>query len=324
MSQNRYYYYDHETCSFVEIKARRSRKPLRTGIVFIGALIIGLAVWLLQHRVGTPYELALEAENHALQQQLTEAEQRMEQYSAQLTQLAQVDQSLYRTLLQAEPISEDVRQAGTGGTDVYQDFDRFSPSVSRLLRQSSEQLDQLEQQIQLQNASYRELTTRATERNAWLAEMPAILPAGGPIVSGYGMRRHPILRVNRMHTGIDIVVRTGTPVVATGDGVVVETGSGGAYGRFVRIKHEAPGYFTLYAHLSEIPAHIKPGRQVKRSEQIGLSGNSGRSTSPHLHYEVRDADNRPLNPTPFFAPGMTPQQYRSLLEAAENSQISLD
>lgn len=162
----------------------------------------------------------------------------------------------------------------------------------------------------------------AEARETWRRQMPALLPADGVIVSGFGMRLHPILRVRKMHEGIDILLPYGSPVYAPGDGIVRETGRSAGYGLYIILEHPATGYRTLYGHLSKVL--VRRGQKVQRGDQIALSGNSGRSTGPHLHYEVRDSQGRALNPLQFVAPSMTPHQYQQLLEAAENSRISLD
>lgn len=325
MSKNRYYHYDHESCSFVEVKPKRTKLYAQAALAVVTVLVLSGAFALGIDRLSkSPEELALQEENTALQEQLQRVDERMQSFSGELSKLSEADQNLYRALLQADPISEDVRQVGTGGTDRYERFSRYSTSSAELLRETSQKLDQLERQISLQNMSYRELAEMARENEIWLTQMPAILPTDGPIVSGYGMRHHPILRVDRMHKGLDIVVSTGTPVFASGDGVIEKAGRGSGYGKHIIIDHAAAGYKTFYAHLSAIPDHIKPGRKVERGEQIGLSGNTGLSKAPHLHYEVRDREGRALNPVQFIAPSLTPQEYRELLEAAENSKISLD
>lgn len=325
MAKNRYYYYDHDACEFVEVGATRSKSSVRLSALTTAVLVLAFAtVWLVEGRFATPYEMSLKAENQALQDQLSSTQTRMKRFSTELAQMAEVDQSLYRTLLQADPISPDVRKAGVGGSDPYQSFDRFSPTTATLLHRSAQQLDQLEREINVQNASYRELTRLAEKRNEWLAEMPAIVPADGPVVSSFGMRMHPILHVLKMHAGIDVLVRKGSTVVATGDGVVEDTGLSPTYGNFVHINHPATGYSTFYAHLSAIPKGIRPGVKVKRGQRIGISGSTGRSTGPHLHYEVRDSNGHPVNPIYFFAPSMTPHKYQKMLKVAEASHISLD
>lgn len=325
MPKNRYYYYDHEACAFVEVKPRRTKLYVQgTLILAMAFLLAGAFAWGLDEMTETPEELALKAENDALQEQLARVDERMQEFAAQIEHLAESDQELYRTLFQAEPISDDVRRVGVGGSDPYEKYSRFSASTALLLRRTSQTLDRLERQISLQNVSYRELTRLARERERELEQMPAILPADGPVVSGYGVRRHPILRVHKMHHGIDVLVRVGSPVVAAAEGVVKTAEFSPTYGNYVEIKHPASGYTTLYAHLSQIPSHIRPGRTVKRGEHIGLSGSTGRSSGPHLHYEVRDAQDRTINPIYFFAPSMTPHQYKKLLKEAEQSAIALD
>jgi murein DD-endopeptidase MepM/ murein hydrolase activator NlpD len=325
MSRNRYYFYDHETCAFVEVRPTRTRIYLQGALVLVVSfLLAGIMTWGLDVMTETPQELALKAENDALQQQIAVVGRRMQDFSTQLEKLAESDQDLYRTLFQAEPISQEIRQVGVGGVDPYERFSRFSASTGGLLRETAQMLDQLERQISLQNVSYRELTQFAEERTERFMQMPAILPTDGPIVSGYGVRRHPILRVQKMHHGIDVLVDVGSPVFSTGDGIIKRAEFNAGYGNFVEIDHPATGYSTLYAHLSQIPQHIRPGRTVNRGEQIGLSGNTGRSSGPHVHYEVLDAEGRSINPIFFFAPSLTPQEYKKLVEEAERSTISLD
>ena len=325
MPKHRYYHYDHEACAFVEIKPARTKTYLQVSALGVGALVLALMFSLgIDQFTETPEELALQAENEALQEQLLQAEDRIEDVAVQLDELAETDQGLYRVLLQADPISDDVRQAGVGGSDPYEGFQRFSTPTAALLRETSEKLDELERKLQMQTSSYRELSSIAEEHEQWLAQMPAILPTDGKVVSGFGMRNHPILKITRMHKGIDILVGTGTPVYATGDGVVKEAGRSAGYGLAVVIEHPEAGFRTRYAHLSVIPGHIRPGRSVTRGEQIALSGNTGLSKSPHLHYEVHDLDGQALNPIHFFAPSMTPQTYQALREAAEASTMSLD
>lgn len=325
MAKNRYYYYDPEACAFVEHKPRR-RYYVGHAVAFLTvtmALSLTLA-WGMDMMQESPEEWKLREENMALQGQLSTVLSRMDALALQIDDLSEKDRELYRTLLQGEPVSEDVLQAGIGGTDAYEQFDRFSEDASTLLRATAGRIDQLERQVNLQNTNYRELVTMAEQNKLRMAQMPAILPADGPLVSGYGMRRHPILRVRRMHHGIDMLVPKGSEVVATGDGVIKDKGYSSGYGNFVKVEHPATGYVTLYGHLSRIPRHIRKGRPVKRGEVIAYSGNTGLSTAPHLHYEVRGVDGKTYNPIQFFAPNMTPHEYKRLLEASENNAASLD
>lgn len=325
MAQQKYYY-DPETCSFEEVNEAPWKWKRQGTLVLALALVIGgLLAWGMEmHWVTTPEEVALQSENEALQRQLTRANEQMNGFADRLDQLAENDRELYRTLLQAEPISDDVRQMGIGGTDPYEEFDQFNGETTLLLQKTAHTLDRLERQMSLQSSSFRELTKMAEQRNSELRQLPALRPANGPIVSGYGMRMHPTLKVRKMHAGVDLLLETGTPVVAPGDGVVKRTGRSSTYGRYVEIEHEAVGYTTRFAHLSEIPYNIRRGRHVQRGDTIGLSGNSGRSTGPHLHYEVMDEQGRTLNPVRFFVPDVMPDEYQKLLAQTERRKAPVD
>jgi len=325
MSKGQFYKYDEGQCTFV--KVRKSRTVwLKRGIATLAvasSLAIGM-YWGLDSLWGSPEVHALRAENNQLRTQLSLTDERIELIRDELESLAKIDQELYRTILQADPIPQEVRQAGVGGTDIYEQFQRFGPDTRSVLRATAENLDRLEREADLQTSSYRDLVELARERTEELRELPAIMPSDGRVVSGFGMRMHPIDRVRRMHTGIDITTPRGTPVVATADGVVKSTGRRGGYGITVEIKHAKSGYVTRYTHLSKIPNTTRRGRKVKRGDVIAYSGSTGRTTAPHVHYEIMDAAGRRINPIEFFAPGMTPSQYERLKTEAESATTSLD
>ena len=127
-----------------------------------------------------------------------------------------------------------------------------------------------------------------------------------------------------MHPGLDFHAPVGTPIYATGDGVIDQARSGSGLGRYVKVLHETAGYLTVYAHMSKIAPGIREGRTIKRGDLIGDSGNTGLSEAPHLHYEVRDLDGNQLNPIHFLAPSMTPAEYERLLAQAESTTFIFD
>jgi murein DD-endopeptidase MepM/ murein hydrolase activator NlpD len=323
MDQETRYYYDEETCSFVEIE-RDWTDTLRTVGMIVGlALVLAVAAaWVIDaHLIVTPHEQTLQAKNEALREQLQRADEKMGTLASRIDQLSEKDRKVYRTLLQIEPISEDVRQVGVGGSDLYEKFDHLSGQTGKLLRETSKTLDKLERQVSLQGASYRELKHVISDRREQFDQLPAIRPSNGRIVSGYGMRHHPILNVRKMHAGVDFLLRTGTPVMVTADGIVRRAQFSPTYGNYVDVYHKEAGYMTRYAHLSEFADGIRRGVRVKRGQKIALSGNTGRSTGPHLHYEVRKLESkRTLNPMNFMVPDMTPKQYHELEKRTEMYQ----
>jgi len=314
MNTNEQYRYDPETCSFVEVETTWTEWLAHTGqIVGLAVVLAGLAVWALDaYWIATPEEQTLRVENRALERQLNEVNGRLTTLSSQLDTLAQRDRTLYRRLFQIEPISEDVRQVGIGGTAPHERFDHIDAPTSSLLEETAEKLDRLERQMSLQDASYDELTAEAAERQDRLEQLPAIRPAKGPIVSGFGMRHHPVLEVRKMHAGVDLLLRPGTPVVATGDGTVRRATQNPAYGTHVEVHHPQANYITRYAHLSEVADGVGPGTRIERGDTLGYSGNSGRTSGPHLHYEVRTTGDEALDPMRFFVPDMTPKAYHKL------------
>lgn len=157
-------------------------------------------------------------------------------------------------------------------------------------------------------ASLKPLSASKQVHRLHMAFLPAILPTSGSITSGFGWRHHPILGVTKMHQGIDLAVPTGTPVVAPSSGTVTAVSRSRGYGKYVELRHGPTGYTSLFAHLSSMPDHIRPGRVVQRGDLIGFSGATGLVTGPHLHYEIRDKRGQAIPPAYVF------KQYKRLRE----------
>jgi murein DD-endopeptidase MepM/ murein hydrolase activator NlpD len=314
MHHEQKYVYDPETCSFERVETTWTDWMAQAGqIVGLAIILTGILVWGLdQQWLTSPEEQTLKVENSALERQLSQVNGRMTVLSSRLDSLAKRDRTLYRRLFQMKPISDDVRQVGVGGSDLYRQFDDMGADTESLLKMTAKKLDKLERQMSLQKSSYRELYRVAKERQGRLRQMPAIRPANGRIISNFGMRRHPILKVRKMHEGIDFLLRTGTPVMATAKGTVERAEQSPSYGKVIEIQHPKADYMTRYAHLSEIPDDIYRGAEVQRGDTIGLSGNTGLSTGPHLHYEVHKLDGRALDPMKFLVPDMSPESYQKL------------
>ncbi|MDX1418933.1 MAG: M23 family metallopeptidase [Rubricoccaceae bacterium] len=324
MPKNSYYYYDHEACTFVEVEPDRARWLVRGGLVVALALVFAAAgVWAVSSTSVSPEEIAQRQEIEVLRDQLASANAHLTSFSDQLQDLADHDRELYRTVFEADPISEDEFALGVGGART-DEYDRYSAPTATLLRNTSETFDRLGRQLRLQSRSFEELERLARARSAEIRQQPAILPLrGARLTSGFGMRRHPILRTVRMHNGVDFPTPIGTPIYATADGEVGFVGTRGGYGNVVEVRHPLSNRMTRYAHLSR--PLVAPGEPVSRGQLIGYSGNTGLSTAPHLHYEVRRlADDEPLNPVATFVPGVSAREYQELLEAAQLETASFD
>jgi len=325
MTRKPRYVYDPETCSFKKVERTWKDWMAHVGqIAGLAVILTGLVVWGLdQQWLTSPEEQTLKVENAALERQLDTVNNRMTGLSARLDTLAKRDRTLYRRLFQMKPISDDVRQVGVGGADPYKQFDGMSSDTRSLLKNTAQKLDELERQMSLQRSSYRELYHVAQERQDRLRQLPAIRPADGRVVSNFGMRKHPILKVRKKHEGVDFLLRTGSPVMATAKGTVERAGASPSYGKVIEVRHPESGYMTHYAHLSEIPDEIYPGVEVQRGDTIAYSGNTGLSSGPHLHYEVRQIGGQALDPMQFLMPDMSPENYQQLEQRTQQHRASM-
>lgn len=288
-----------------------------------GGIAAALLLGLLYHFGEGPFQYGhLQEKNEKLLQRYEELNAKFQEVEGTLSEIQKRDDSIYRTLFGVEPIPDNIRQAGIGGTDRYQHL-RDQP-YGELLTRTHSKLDRLEKKLEVQERSFEELTEKAHEKKEFLTHVPAIRPIREDridhIASGFGMRFHPVYRVLKMHSGIDFTVDIGTPIHATGKGVVkrVERDRSG-YGHNILIDH-GHGYETLYAHLSGFK--VREGAKVDRGEVIGLSGNSGTSTGPHLHYEVIEGEQK-VDPVNYFFSDLTPKEYDRVVQAADRNQRSL-
>lgn len=279
-----------------------------------GALLTILVIIIFD----SPKEKRLKREIRQYRHRLVAVDKHITRAERVLVDLEQRDDELYRTIFGAEPMRDSMAFVPllTDNTDV-----------DPLLRSTTARLDTLCNRLYVQSLSMDEVYEMARNKQERMASMPAIMPVKKTdckVVSGFGYRYHPILRYMRMHTGIDLSARTGTPVYATGDGVVEEAGSGAegfsGYGTVCVIDHGF-GFKTLYAHLGKVT--VRKGQKVRRGEQIGTLGSSGLSQGPHVHYEVIQ-NNKKVNPVYFFFNDLSPEEYEQVIELAnqENQCLS--
>ena len=199
------------------------------------------------------------------------------------------------------PISADVRKAGIGGTpssDEKMEAVCRNPLIKKVVA-VQESLAILLREAQLQNTTFEQMGDQLVHLYKYWAQCPSIRPASGLVTSGYGYRPDPISGITLFHDGLDIATEIGTPVFAPADGIVRETGVMQNFGNAVVIAHPESRVETIYGHLNHFVVHAQ--QNVKRGDLIGFVGNSGKSTGPHLHYEIRK-EGRAINPVPFILP----------------------
>ena len=265
----------------------------------------------------SPEEAQLRKENMELKMYYDLLTKELDESSQMLSALQDRDDNIYRVIFGVDPIPEEIRKAGTGGANRYADLRDQSLEREDLVLTNYQRLDKLKKQMYIQTKSYDDIVELAKDKEDKLASLPAIQPVSNKDLkrfsSGYGYRIDPIYKTRRMHWGVDFSLGVGTPVYATGDGVVRWTRTSlGGYGRQIEIEHGF-GYKTKYAHLDRFI--VKKGQRVKRGDLIGYSGNSGKSTAPHLHYEVH-LNGKKINPIHYFSRDLSPEEYEEILRLA--------
>jgi murein DD-endopeptidase MepM/ murein hydrolase activator NlpD len=316
----RFFVFSDASLSFREVRFFKT-KVLMTGFV-VGLMTLGfiaLMNYLSGDILGLGYDRMtfLTTENRVLKQQLREASQRMEVIQGAIDKLADRGNEL-RLLVDLHRIDEDTREAATGGSQPLAVNAFLSGEASEILSNSQALIDKLTREVKLQQRSYEDIYNRYEYNKTYFTHLPAIKPmTGGYSIKGFGMRLHPVLRVYRMHEGIDIINDVGTNVYAAADGQVRFSGrTQGGYGVVVELTH-GYGYSTLYAHLSKVL--VSPGQNVKRGELIARCGRSGLVSGPHLHYEVRLAGRR-QNPVDYFFDDVDAARYRVQLASVKKSR----
>ena len=291
---------------------------LATAVVF-GALIMVFAYNFFD----SPKEKRLKRELQESTYQLELLKQRTDQITAVLEDIQERDNTIYRVIFEAEPIPDAVREAGFGGIDKYRALrDYFE---AELLTEVTKRVDKLSKQLYVQSKSFDEVWTLVKNKASMMAAIPAIQPISNKdltrVASGYGWRIHPIYKTQKLHTGMDFTAPVGTEIYATGNGLINKIEKDGrGYGNNVIINH-GYGYETLYGHMSKII--VRAGQKVSRGDLIGYVGNSGSSTGPHLHYEVRK-NNNPINPVNYYFNDLTPEEYERMLEISSRAGQAFD
>jgi murein DD-endopeptidase MepM/ murein hydrolase activator NlpD len=323
MSKKVYYRYNPSTEAYERVyPSRRSRMVTAAGHFVVSLFLGGTVFFALSGVVDMPKERMLRSDNRTLRTQLDVLSRRLDEARGVMDDLAERDNNFYRVMMQTDRITDAQRYAGLERNTR---FDQLSNMAdNELVENLTNKMNLLEKEIVVQSKSYDQLRKLAGSRQDRLAHVPAIQPISEEnlkqMASGYGLRVDPIYSTTKMHEGMDFACDVGTSVYATGDGVVDYADWQSGYGNLVEIKH-GYGYVTRYAHLSEIKVRV--GQKVSRGDLIALSGNTGKSTGPHVHYEVRLND-APQNPVNYYFFDLTPEEYAAMIEQAENAGHVMD
>ena len=318
------YKFNTDSLNFVKETVPLKRVLWRGFGFFLLSIFISTAYFFIYSLFfDTPAERIIKREQQEMLMNFELLNKKSEIIEKTLSDIQLRDDNIYRTVFEADPIPQSIRQAGIGGVDRYVHLEEL-PNAE-FLKGTAKKLDKLAKQLYVQSISFDEVIELALTKEEMAASIPAIQPLSNKdltrVASLFGMRMHPIYRYARMHNGIDFTAPTGTEIYATGNGVISRTSTTSrGYGKLIVVDHGF-SFQTYYAHLSKIL--VTPGQEVKRGEVIGLVGNTGTSVAPHLHYEVRK-NNQPIDPINFYVNNLTDEEYSKILELAHQDGLSLD
>ncbi len=320
------YFYDKESLSYRPVKTNWYSGISGVVLFLFSAIFFGvLALFILLNTdaLNTPKELlqAREIENFKFQYELLN--KKLENIEEVMTNVADRDNNLYRVYFEASPIPEEQRKMGFGGVNRYNKLEGYDNS--KLIINTTKRLEVLTKQVVVQSRSLEEIESIAKNKEDLLRAMPSIQPIHKSdlkrVASGFGYRRDPFTKKRRFHQGMDFTAPRGTPVYASGDGIVGRADDrASGYGKHVRIDHGF-GYVSLYAHLNKY--NVKRRQKVKRGDIIGYVGSTGRSVGPHLHYEIFK-DGKRVNPLNYHSGNLTAEEFDIMLNLASQENQSMD
>jgi len=297
---------------------------LRGLAYLIGSLIIAFIYYVIfAIFVDSPKERALMREIEQLTLQYDLIHREMDNIEKVIDHLQETDDNLYRTIFEAEPIPESLREGGVGGINRYKELEGYDNS--EIVVETTRRLDRIRKKIYVQSKSFDDLITLAMRKEEMLRSIPAIMPISNKdltrTASGFGLRIHPIYKIIKFHAGMDFTAPTGTDIYATGDGTVAAViSSKRGLGNHVIIDHGF-GYSSVYAHMESF--NSRRGQKVKRGDVIGYVGSTGTSVAPHLHYEIK-LNGVNVDPVNYYFNDLSPEEYEKMIEIASKTGQSFD
>ena len=320
------YYFDAETLSYRPIKATNINRIINFLLFVLSSFSFGLICLLIllnSDILNTPSEIAQKRTIQNYELQFDILNKKLSQLESVVANVEERDNNLYRVYFEASPIPVEQRYAGFGGVNRYRDLEGYDNS--ELIINTTKRLDILTKQTVVQSRSLDEIERLAANKSELIAAIPTIQPIKNKdltrVASGFGYRIDPFTKKRRFHYGMDFTAKRGTPVYATGNGIVKRADNrSSGYGKHIRIDHGF-GYVSLYAHLTKY--NVRRGQKVKRGDIIGYVGNTGRSAGPHLHYEILK-DKKKINPLNFYYGNLSPKEFEALLSQSKQENQSLD
>ncbi|MEM0578585.1 M23 family metallopeptidase [Flavobacterium polysaccharolyticum] len=320
------YYYDSEKLAYRKITTKKRKKIGFAVLFLVASALFGFLSFVALLNVPyfkTPNDRVQEREIENLKLNYAILNKKLEQLQGVAEQIAERDNNLYRTYFNTAPISDEERKSGYKNKNKYVALQGFNNS--ELVSSTTKKMDVLSKQLAIQSKSLDVILKLAEAKQVFLASIPAIQPVRNEnlkhVASGFGYRTDPFTKARKMHEGMDFTAKTGTPIFASGDGIVARAdNSASGFGNHIVIRH-GYGYETLYAHLSKYKC--RAGQRVKRGDIIGYVGSTGRSEAPHLHYEVHK-NGKVVNPLNFYYGNISAVEYVAISNLANQENQSLD
>lgn len=318
------YYYNTHTLRYEKLHIPLRVKLLRIfGFISAALVTSALIIWAYNSFVPKATDKETQLKYELMKENYNSLTTKVKTLQQQMAELEKRDNKVYRSIFEANPLTDSAR---TKLIEKKKELDKVNlMNDDELGRDIAKTLNNITARVAYQFESYDAIEKLIKNQGDKLASIPAIQPVSNQdltrIASGFGFRIHPIYGIPKMHNGLDFTAPQGTPIYATGDGIVTTSGVGNGTGNHVIINH-GYGYETVYMHMVRIKA--REGQRVKRGEVIGWVGNTGASTGPHCHYEVH-INGEPVDPVYFFYNDLNAEQYDRLLKlAATGSAKSFD
>ena len=316
MSKSKHYIFNSRTMMYEVRKRSRMSQAIKSAALIALSMVLAVFYsWIYTSVLGLelPKTALLKKQNAEWYSRMEVMNRQLDGYEDVLTSLQMRDDDIYRSIFGMHEIPAEVREAGFGGVNRYSHLDGLDHGG--LLKNTTMRMDVLTKMSYVQSKSFDEvaqLSKRAGDMASCIPAIPPINPGSKyRLSSSFGYRKDPVTGRSARHHGVDFATDSGNPIYVTGDGVVESVKfEFFGYGNQVVIDHGF-GYKTRYAHMRNIG--VVEGMKVKRGECIGESGNSGKSTGPHLHYEVIYRGS-PVNPSNYYDLSITPEEYATMVQ----------
>jgi murein DD-endopeptidase MepM/ murein hydrolase activator NlpD len=320
------YYYDSVNLAYHKIKIRKRRKFGFAMLFLSTSAIFGFLTFIIllnSPYFDTPKDRLQAREIENLKLNYAILNKKLDEVDDVIEDIEDRDNNLYRVYFNKAAIPLQERKSGYPEMNRYKTLQGYNNS--KLVINTTKRIDALSKELAIQSKSLDEIVKLAKAKDKLLSAIPAIQPVKNEnlkrMASGFGYRTDPFTKAKKMHKGMDFTANSGTPIYATGDGVIARadnTASG--FGNHIVIRH-GYGYETYYAHLSKY--NCRPGKSVKRGDIIGYVGSTGRSEAPHLHYEVHK-NGKVVNPLNFYYGNISAVEYVAISKIANQENQSLD